>query len=75
MWCTRNAFAATSADAAKPGSVEIPAPGGAIAFYARSRPTNIYLAFPGSKEQIEIFDPNPKQALALVKSGAVTAFP
>jgi hypothetical protein len=70
-----NAFAATSRVAAKPTSVKVPVPGGGVAFYGRSLPTNVYVAFPGSNYQIELFDPNPAQARAFVSSGAVRPLP
>ena len=71
----RDAFAATSASAAKSTSVRLAAPGGAVAFYVRNSPTNAYVAFPGSSYQIEIFDPNPQQGHALISSGRVRPIP
>jgi hypothetical protein len=53
------------------GSVRVPAPKGAVAFYSKSRPTNVYLAFPGAAYQIEVYDPNPYQARALVRGGKI----
>jgi hypothetical protein len=61
-----NAIAVTRAAVAKPGTVLIPLAGGAVAFYAKSRPTNVYLAFPGLDEQVELFDPSATVAHALV---------
>jgi hypothetical protein len=69
------AFAATSRVAAKPTSVKVPIPGGGVAFYGRSLPTNVYVAFPGSNYQIELFDPNPAHARAVVSSGLVRPLP
>jgi len=54
------------------GGVLTTLPDGAIAFYSRSRPTSVYLAYPGSSEQIEVFDPSPATALGLVIRGRVT---
>jgi hypothetical protein len=70
-----SAFAATSRVAAKPTSVRVPVPGGGVAFYGRSLPTNVYVAFPGSNYQIELFDPNPAHARAVVSSGLVRPLP
>jgi hypothetical protein len=53
------------------GEVSFTAPRGAIAVYSQSRPTNIYLAYPGSDVQIEVYDPSPAQARSLVASGRV----
>ena len=66
-----DAFAATQTAANQANAVKIPIGGGGVAFYARSSPSNVYLAFPGSDYQIEVFDPNPKRAQALVRSGQV----
>jgi hypothetical protein len=53
------------------GEASFDAPRGAIAVYSQSRPTNIYLAYPGSDVQIEVYDPSPAQARSLVASGRV----
>lgn len=66
-----DAFAATERAAQVAGAVRIPVGGGAVAFYSQSSPSNVYLAFPGSDYQIEVFDPNPRRAHALVRSGKV----
>ena len=46
-------------------------PGGGSAMVDQSHPESVYLAFPGTDEQIEIFDPSPQRALAVAQSGAV----
>jgi hypothetical protein len=66
-----DAFAATQRAADEANAVKIPIGGGGVAFYAQSSPSNVYLAFPGSDYQIEVFDPNPERAHALVRSGQV----
>jgi hypothetical protein len=53
------------------GEASFTAPRGAIAVYSKSLPTNIYLAYPGSNVQIEVYDPSPAQARSLVASGRV----
>jgi hypothetical protein len=53
------------------GESSFTAPRGAIAVYSTSRPTNIYLAYPGSDVQIEVYDPSAAQARSLVTSGRV----
>jgi hypothetical protein len=35
---------------------------GGLAGYNRSAATNVYFAYPGSKYQVEVFDPNPARA-------------
>ena len=46
-------------------------PGGGFAAYSPSLTTNVYVAFPKSSVQIEVFDPSAKRARALVASGQV----
>jgi hypothetical protein len=70
-----NSYAATKKVAQRPGSVSIPVGGGAVAFYSRSLPTNVYLAYPGSAYQIEVFAPDAKQARALVSAGNIRPIP
>jgi hypothetical protein len=65
-----NAFTATASAARRPDSVKI-AVGGAVAFYSRSSPENVYLATPGSKYQVEVFDPDPARAHMIVARGRV----
>jgi hypothetical protein len=64
------AFAATRTAAAKPGTVKVPIDGG-IAFYSKARPTNVYVAFRGVNEQIEVFDPAALRVRALVTSDRI----
>ena len=66
-----NALSVLQDLAKKPGEKSVSAPGGGIAVYATNAPTNVYVAFPGSDEQIEVFDPSAKRALRLVKTGRV----
>jgi hypothetical protein len=68
-----NAFAVTSDAAKQPGMVAIRTGNGAVAFYAKSRPTNVYMAFPGSSSQIEIYDPAPASVRQLVTADGISA--
>jgi hypothetical protein len=68
---TPNALKVLQDLAKRPSEKSVPAPGGGIAVYATNAPTNVYVAFPGSDEQIEVFDPSAKRALRLVTSGRV----
>ncbi len=45
--------------------------GGGFAFVDKNHPTSVYLAYPGSNFQIEVFDPNPSVARRLVTSGKI----
>ena len=46
-------------------------PGGGLAYLSAERPSSVYLAWPGSAYQVEVYDPSPKRALDLVLSGAI----
>jgi hypothetical protein len=70
----QGAFAATQRVASRADSVEVPL-AGAVAFYSRSSPTNLYLAYRGSDYQVEVFDPDPAHARKLVRSGQVRPIP
>jgi len=68
-----NAFAVTTSAAKQAGMVAIRTGNGAVAFYAKSRPTNVYMAFPGSSSQIEIYDPTPASLRRLVSADGISA--
>lgn len=55
----------------KAGEKSVSAPGGGLAVYSTTAPNNVYVAFPGSDVQVEVFDPRAKRALRLVTSGRV----
>jgi hypothetical protein len=67
----QNAFTTTADAANQPGAVRIPVAGGGIAFYSRTRPTSVYLAFPGLDEQIEVYDPSAALAQSTVAAGRI----
>jgi hypothetical protein len=66
-----SAYDVLKALAKKEGETSLEAPNGGIAVYDTSRSTNVYLAYPGSNVQIEVFDPSASRARALVTSGQV----
>jgi hypothetical protein len=55
----------------KPREHNFAAPVGGFAVYSSDQPSNVYLAYPGSNLQIEVYDPSPKQARDLITSGQV----
>ncbi len=61
----KDGFARTVAAASQSSNTGFRNPNGSVVFYAKNRNTDIYLAFPGKKIQIEIFDPLAGQALSL----------
>ena len=48
-------------------------PGGGIGVYDKSKVGNVYVAFPGSAYQVEVFDPTPKSAYRLVAAKRIVA--
>jgi hypothetical protein len=66
-----NALVQIRALASRPGSVRIPLANGGVAVYTKSRPTSVYLAYPGAPYEIEVYDPNAATALQLVTSGKI----
>jgi hypothetical protein len=70
-YAVQSAFAVTRSAARKSDSVRVPIRGDGVAFYARSSPNNVYLAYPGSNYQIEVYDPSAGRARQLAVSGQV----
>jgi hypothetical protein len=70
-----NATAVLQGLAKKSGETKLSAPGGGIAVYSSSQPTNVYIAYPGSNLQIEVFDPSAERARQIVTSGQVVPVP
>jgi hypothetical protein len=55
------AFVVTRAASRTRGAAVIPLGGDSVAFYSRSRPTNVYVAYRGVDFQVEVFDPSPRR--------------
>jgi hypothetical protein len=66
----QNAYAATKSGK-EPDTVAHDIAGGGIATHNRKRRTNVYVAYPGSAFQIEVYDPNPAVAQRLADRGKV----
>jgi hypothetical protein len=66
-----NGLAAIDKAAKAPGSETFKVEGDGSALVNENNPTSVYLAYPGSKYQIEVFDPDPERALKLVTSGKI----
>jgi hypothetical protein len=67
----RDAAGAVKAIAKQAGTRTFTVAGGALAVVYATHPTSVYLAFPGSNFQIEVFDPSPARARQLVTSGRI----
>jgi hypothetical protein len=57
--------------AKRSGELSFTAPRHGLAVFDTSRPTNVYLAYPDSNLQIEVFDPSPDRARQLIMTGKV----
>jgi len=55
----------------QPGVNSASVPGGGLAVYSTSSPRSVYVAYPDSDVQIEVFDPSAARALRLATSGRV----
>jgi hypothetical protein len=55
------------------GNASFAIPGGGRAEYKISFPQSIHLAYPGVDYQVEVYDPTPGAAKAIVRSGQVSA--
>jgi hypothetical protein len=67
----RNAYQAIQKAVGEPGGHPLRLRRGVLGVYNDSSPTNVYFATRGSNFQIEVYDPNPRRALALVRSGTI----
>ncbi len=67
------AYEATAKSGRGKGMVSRNAPDGGIAVWSKSRPTSVYVAYPGSDRLVEVFDPSPRRVRDLVFSGQVSA--
>jgi hypothetical protein len=66
-----NAYKAVQTAAKEDGAVTLRLPRNGIAVYNRNAETNVYFAYPGTRYQVEVFDPNPRRARQLVTSGKI----
>lgn len=61
----KGAFATTKAGGLKEGNLGFINIDGNAVFYVKARPTNVYVGLKGKDVQLEIFDPDQDQAVAL----------
>jgi hypothetical protein len=57
--------------AKRPGAKTGKTPDGALVVTNSDSPTSVYIGYPDSDHQVEVFDPNPKEAFSLATSGAI----
>ena len=68
-----NAVASLRRQSKRSGGTLGRAPGNATVYYDRGDAQSVYLAYPGSPVEVEVFDPSFKRALRLVESGQIAA--
>lgn len=68
-----NAVASLRRQSKRSGSTLGHAPGSATVYFNRENPRSVYLAYPGTPVEVEVFDPSFKRALRLVDSGQIVA--
>jgi hypothetical protein len=67
----QRSYAVLAQSAKRPGNTSRRIAGRGIALWSDARPQSVYVAYPGSKVQIEVYDPSAARARSLVFSGAV----
>lgn len=67
----KGAFASVQQLSGRAGFVPVAVTGGAVAAYPKVAPTSVYLAFPGSDVQIEVYSPKRGEAASLVTAGKI----
>lgn len=68
-----NALGTLKATAAKQGAELIRLRDGGLGFQDATRPTSVYVAYPASDFQVEIFHPSADRAVGLVRAGRIAA--
>jgi hypothetical protein len=69
----QDAFATLKATAARRGADTMDIAGGGLAYVDRDFPDSVYLSYPTSDVQIEVYDPTGARARQLVTSGKIAA--
>ena len=67
----QNAYAATKSIAGRPGARTGSTPDGGFVATSSADLNSVYIAYPNTNQQIEVYDPDAKTAFALATSGAV----
>jgi hypothetical protein len=68
----KNAFTAIRRAAARRDAVSVKIDNGGLLVFNQGTPKSVYFGYPRSNYQVEVFDPNPQRARALVLSGKIT---
>jgi hypothetical protein len=67
----KNAFRSLQRAAHRPGAVSVKLGNNGLLVFNAATPKSVYFGYPGADYQVEIFDPSPQQARALVLNGTV----
>jgi hypothetical protein len=67
----QRAYAVTEKSSHQKGMAQAPAPAGGLAVWSERRPSNVYVAYPGSDLLVEVFSPKASAARRLVLDGDV----
>lgn len=67
----KGAFSSVQRLSGQSGFVPVAVTGGAVAAYPKAAPTSVYLAYPGSDAQIEVYSPKHGEAASLVTAGKI----
>lgn len=70
-----NAYRAVQTAGNENGAVVIRLPRHGLAVFNVRSPTNVYFAYPGTRYQVEVYDPDPRRARQLVVSGQIRPIP
>jgi hypothetical protein len=68
------AFEGIKAVVKNPDSTHVDVPGDGIAVGSKKYPESVHVAYPGVDYQVEVFDPTPGTASAIVSAGQLAAF-
>lgn len=72
---TKNALQAIKLAAARQGGVSATIDHGGLLVFNNTRPKSVYFSYPKSSSQVEVYDPSPLKARALVLGGLIKAIP
>ena len=67
----RKAYATAAARSKNPQMTSRETAGGGVVVWSRTRPTSVYLAFPGVPQLVEVYAPNAAEARTLALSGRI----
>jgi hypothetical protein len=68
---TKNAFRSIRRAAARKGGVSVKLDKGGLLVFNASTPRSVYFGYPNAQYQVEVYDPSPQQARALVLAGKI----